>query len=297
MFVDKLNAELDSLQSLTNQVVAYDRGLELNDLLFKYGARVNNDLVMDLQCDFLPFMVNGSDQMEYLHWNYFPLFETKSNHVINKNLGLVSSQFINSIDTVEAEGIKKTILLSSSANARTIATPALISGKENVNAPEDDKFKKANIPVAVLLEGKFQSLFNNRLPQALNDSLQQYGAVFQSQCINDNKIIVVADGDMVLNGVEKGEPLPMGMNRYTAGTQYQYQFSNKDFLQNCLDYQVNQSGLSEAKAKDYTLRLLDPKKLAAQRTMWQLIDIAVPILLLILLAFIYQWWRKRKYTK
>ena len=296
LFEDKLEAELDSLKSMNNQVVAFDRNLSLDDLLFKYGARINPDLVMDLQCDYLPFVVNGSEQMEYLRWNYFPLFESKSNHLINKNLSLVAGKFVNSIDTIEAEGIKKTILLSSSPNSRTIATPALISGKENVNAAEDEKYKKANIPVAVLLEGKFQSLFTNRVSQAINDSLTKYGAVFQQQTLTDNKIIVVADGDMILNAVQKNEPLPMGMNPYTYGSQYQYQFANKDFLQNCLDYLINPSGLAEAKAKDYTLRLLDTKKIAEQKTTWQLINIAVPVLLVFLFAIIYQWRRKSKYT-
>ncbi len=297
IFQDKLQAELDSLKSMTNQVIAYDRNVELTDLLFKYGARINPDLVMDLQCDFLPFVVNGSEQMEYLHWNYFPLFESKSNHSINKNLGLVAGKFVNSVDTVEAEGIKKTILLSSSPNARTIATPALISGKENVNAPEDEKFKKPNIPVAVLLEGKFKSMFSNRLSQALNDTLKNYGVVFSNQCITDNKIIVVADGDMVLNAMQQNQPLPMGMNPYTYGSQYQYQFANREFLQNCLDYLINPSGLAEAKAKDYTLRLLDSKKINDQRTLWQLINIALPIALVFLFAIIYQWRRKRKYSR
>jgi ABC-2 type transport system permease protein len=297
MFADKLEAELDSLRSMNNQVVAYDRNLALDDLLFKYGARINPDLVMDLQCDYLPFVVNGSEQMDFLHWNYFPLFESKSNHLINKNVGLVSGKFVNSIDTVEAEGIKKTILLSSSPNSRIIATPAIISGKENVNAPEDAQFKKTNIPVAVLLEGKFQSLFNNRLSQAQNDSLTKYGAVFNRQCLIDNKIIVVADGDILLNAVQQNQPLPMGMNPFTYGSKYQYEFANKAFLQNCLDYLVNPSDLSEAKAKDYTLRLLDTKKITAQKTTWQLINIAVPILIVFLFAVIYQWRRKRKYTK
>jgi ABC-2 type transport system permease protein len=297
LFEDKLEAELDSLKSMNNQVIAYDRGLNLDELLFKYGARINSDLVMDLQCDYLPFVTNGSGQMEYLRWNYFPLFESRSDHVINKNIGLVSGQFVNSIDTVEAEGIKKTILLSTSPNSRLIATPALISGKENVNAPEDSKFKKAGIPVAVLLEGKFQSLYNNRLSQAMNDSLKQYELVFQPQSVNNGKVIVVADGDMILNAADKNGPLPMGINRYTSGTQYEYQFANKDFLQNCLDYLINPSGLSEAKAKDYTLRLLDTKKLNGQRTTWQLINIAIPVLLVLVFAIIYQWWRKRKYTK
>ena len=298
VFVDKLEAELDSLQSKKGEVVAYDRGLELNDLFFKYGVRINSDLVMDLQCDFLPFDVSGNGQFELLPWNYFPVFETKSNHIINKNLGFVSGRFVNSVDTVEAEGIKKTIVLSSSANSRTIATPALISVKENSDAPENEKFKKANIPVGVLLEGKFQSLFSNRLSQAMNDSLQKYGHTFMPRCISDNKMIVVGDGDVVLNSVIKGnQPIPMGMNPYTYGSQREFAFANRDFLQNCLDYLLNPSGLSEAKAKDYTLRLLDKKKVDSERTNWQLINIAVPVLLVILFAFGYQFLRRRKYTR
>ena len=296
-FVDKLEAELDSLQSKQGQVVAYDRGLELNDLLFKYGARVNSDLLMDLQCDFLPFDVNGNGQFELLPWNYFPVFESKSNHVINKNLGFVSGRFVNSIDTVEAEGIKKTILLSTSANSRSISTPALISVTENSVAPENEKFKKANIPAAVLLEGKFNSLFSNRLSQAMRDSLQKYGYEFMPACVVENKIIVVADGDMVLNSVVKGnQPIPMGMNPYTFGSQRAFGFANRDFLQNSLDYLINASGLSEAKAKDYTLRLLDKKKVDVEKTKWQGINIAVPVLLVILFALLYQFLRKRKYT-
>jgi ABC-2 type transport system permease protein len=293
-FMDKLDAEMDSLR-IKNEVVAYDRGLELADLLFKYGIRINSDLVMDLQCDFLPFDVNGNGQYEFLHWNYFPLFATKSNHIINKNIGLVASRFVNSIDTIEVEGIKKTILLSSSSNTKIIATPALISGKENVNAPEDEDFRKANVPVAVLLEGKFQSLFKNRLSKAMLDSLQQFGLIYQPQCIADNKIIVVADGDMVLNSVHKNQPLPMGVNPFTVESQYEYQFANKEFLQNCIGYLVNQSGLLDAKAKEYTLRLLDIKKINAQKSKWQIINIVLPILIILLFAIIYQFWRKRKY--
>ena len=296
-FMDKLNAELDSLQSKKGEVVAYDRELALNELLFKYGVRINPDLVMDLQCDFLPFDVSGNGQFELLPWNYFPVFETKSNHIINKNLGFVSGRFVNSIDTVEAEGIKKTILLSSSANSRTIATPALISVKENIDAPENEKFKKANIPVAVLLEGKFQSLFSNRLSQSMNDTLQKYNSVFLQQCIADNKMIVVADGDIILNSVVKGnQAIPMGMNPFTYGSQREFTFANKDFLQNCLDYLINTSGLTEAKAKDYTLRLLDKKKVEEGKTTWQLINIVVPVLLVFLFAVLYQFLRKRKYT-
>lgn len=297
LFQDRLDAEMDSIQ-INNEVIAYDRQLELNDLLFRYGVRMNTDLVMDLQCDYLPFDVNGNGQFELLPWNYFPVLESKSDHPINKNLGFISARFANSIDTVETEGIKKTILLSSSANARKIGTPARISGEENVAAPEDEKFKTADIPVAVLLEGKFTSLFANRSSQAMRDSIEAYGGSFLPQCLADNKIIVVSDGDIVLNSVVKGgQPIPMGMNPYTYGTQRAFPFANKDFLQNCMEYLINENGLSEAKAKDYVVRLLDTKKVNEQKTMWQVINIAVPVLLVILFALVFQWIRRKKYSK
>ena len=307
-FIDRLNAEMDSLQ-IKNEVIAYDRELNLNDQLFKYGARINPNLLMDLQCDFLPFDVNGNGQFELLPWNYFPVIESADNHPINKNLGFISGRFVNSIDTVEVEGIKKTILLHSSVNARTIATPALISGRENVSAPEDDKYKLSNVPVAVLLEGKFKSFFANRLTNELKDSLAKYGMNFMANCDTENKIIVVSDGDIVLNSVVKGnQPLPMGMNPYTYGTQRAFPFSNKDFILNSLDYLINKNGLSEAKSKDYVLRLLDTKKLNSEKTYWQIIkinpekiywqsiNILLPIYLVIIFAIIFQWLRKRKFT-
>ncbi len=296
-FTDRLNAEMDSLQ-IKNEVVAYDRNLQLTDLFFKYGVRQNADLLMDLQCDYLPFDINGNGQFDLLQWNYFPVFESKNNHPINKNLGFVSGRFVNSIDTVEAEGIKKTILLSSSANSRSISTPALISGKENVNAPKDEKFIKADISVAVLLEGKFTSLYNNRVSQAMNDSLAKYNQPFVPKNIIDNKMIVVADADMVLNSVIKGgQPIPMGMNPYTYGSQREFPFANKEFLQNCLDYMINQNNLSEAKAKDYVVRLLDSKKVKENKGMWQLLNIAAPVILVMLFALLFLWRRRSKYAR
>ena len=296
LFIDRLNAEMDSLQ-VKNEVVAYDRDLQLSDQLFRYGVRINPDLVMDLQCDYLPFDVNGNGQFELLPWNYFPVFESTSNHPINKNLGFVSGQFVNSLDTLEVSGIKKTILLSSSVNARKIGTPALISGKENVTAPEDQKFVTKNIPVAVLLEGKFSSFFANRLSKAMNDSLASYGQSFLSACLADNKMIVIGDGDIVLNSVVKGnQPIPMGMNPFTYGSQREFPFANKEFLQNCLDYLINDNGLYEAKAKDYVTRLLDTKKVKASGKMWPVINILVPVMLVVLFALVFQWMRKRRFA-
>lgn len=296
MFIDRLNAEMDSLQK--GEVVAYDRDLKLNDLLFNYGVRINGDLLMDLQCDYLPFDVNGNGQFELLPWNYFPVLESGSNHPINKNLGFVSARFVNSIDTVEAEGIRKTILLNSSANARTISTPAIISGRENSVQPENNKYKKHQVPVAVLLEGKFQSLYANRISSTMTDSLNKYGETYFPSTTTENKMIVVADGDIVLNSVIKGnQPISMGMNPYTYGTQREFPFANKEFLKAGLEYLINENDLSEAKSKDYVVRLLDSKKTAEQKTMWQLVNIVIPVVLVLCFAFIFLWIRKRKYTK
>jgi ABC-2 type transport system permease protein len=297
LFADRLNAEMDTLQSKQGQVTAFDRDLKLNDLLFNYGARINADLLMDLQCDVLPFDVNGNGQFDFLPWNYFPVLESNGNHPINKGLGFVAGQFTNSVDTVEADGITKTVLLNSSANARTIGSPAIISAAENVNAPEDAKFKKANVAVAVLLEGKFKSMFANRLTTAMADSLKSYNQAFLPQCVSSGKIIVVGDGDIVLNSVAKGNPIPMGLNKFTIGTQREFPFANKAFVQNCLDYLINENGLSEAKAKDYVVRLLDSKKVEEQKTFWQIINIVVPISIVLLFAVVFYWLRKRKYTK
>ncbi len=296
IFADRLNAEIDSLQQ-KNEVTAFDRQLQINDLLFNYGARINADLLMDLQCDYLPFDVSGNGQFELLPWNYFPVMESRGNHPINKGLGFVAGRFVNTIDTVEAEGISKIILLSSSVNARTIGSPAIISGAENVTAPEDAKFKKSYLPTAVLLEGKFKSLFANRLSQAMNDSLEKNNIGYIPSCIKNNKLIVVSDGDIVLNSIVKSNPIPMGMNQFTYGSQKEFPFANKEFLQNCLDFLVNENGLSEAKAKDYTAKLLDNQKTTEQKIFWQIINIVVPIIIVIIIAIIFQWLRKRRYTK
>lgn len=296
LFVDKLNAEMDSLQ-VKNEVIAFDRELQLNDLLFKYGVRINPDLVMDLQCDYLPFDVNGNGQFELLPWNYFPVLEGTSDNGITKNIGFVAGRFVNSFDTVETENIKKTILLTTSVNSRKIQTPALISGRENVNAPEDVKFNKQHIPVAVLLEGSFTSLYANRLTQSMNDSLKILKSAFVSKSMEPSKIIVVADGDIVLNSVMKNEPMPMGMNPYTFGSQRQFPFANKEFLINCLEYLSNESGLNEAKNKEYVVRLLDTKKVNENKLKWQMINIALPVLIMLFFGFIFQILRRKKYSR
>jgi ABC-2 type transport system permease protein len=296
-FIDNLQAEQDSL-SIKSQVIAYDRNLNLQDLFFNYGVRINPDLIMDLQCDFLPFAVGGSasdPQFEFLHWNYYPLFEPRTNHDITKNLGLVAGRFVNSIDTTEVPGIKKTYLLLSSNNARTISTPALISPNENRNTPQDALFNKKDIPAAVLLEGQFTSFYKGRIGSAQRDSLEALGG-FKTKSTPESKLIVVADGDIVLNDVTSNGPLPMGMNLYTVGSQYEYQFANRDFLLNCLEYLTSKSSIIQTRKKEIVLRLLDTQKVEADKTKWQLINIALPILLVILFGGVYQQFRRYRFA-
>ena len=298
LFIDNLVAEQDSLR-FKPEIVAYDRNLNLTDLLFRYGVRVNPSLVMDLQCDFMPFVVGGdasNPQYEFLHWNYYPLFESKGNHTINKNIGLVAGRFVNAVDTITVPGVEKTAILNSSANSRVISTPALISLNENRNTPEDEKFKQSGIPVAWLLEGNFNSLYRNRASKNQLDSLEKFGVPFRESG-NASKIIVVGDGDMVLNDFSPKEgPLPMGLNFYTMGSQYEYAFANREFLQNCLEYLVNNPAIIETRNKDIVLRLLDSHKVNEQKSTWQFLNIVLPILVVILCGWIYQQVRKSEYV-
>lgn len=309
-FIDNLIAEQDSL-AFKPETIAYDRNLNLTDLFFRYGLRINTDLVMDLQCDAIPFVVGGTSenpQLEFLRWNYYPILSSANNR-ITKSLGYVTAHFANSIDTIQVSGVRKEPLLITSPNSRIISTPALISLNENKDAPEDEKFKKNAIPVAMLLEGKFTSLFRNRISKAQADTLIAAGDRFRDASV-ENKMIVVADGDVVLNDfIPSGgpnttpEPIQMGWNKYTY-TEYLKQselgkwfipVANREFLLNCMEYLVSNPAISETRNKDIVLRLLDSKKVTAQRTTWQLVNIALPVLLVILFGWVFQEIRRRRF--
>lgn len=310
-FIDNLYAERDSL-AYKPETVAYDRNLNLTDLFFRYGFRINTDLVMDLQCDVIPFIVGGTadnPQMELLRWNYYP-FLTPTTNQITRGLGYINARFANSIDTIKADGVNKETLLVTSPNSRIISTPALISLNENRNVPEDEKFKKNAIPVAMLLEGKFTSLYRNRISTSQKDTLAAQGVTFKDVS-PDNKMIVVADGDMVLNDIiapdgpgSVPEPIPMGWNKYTYSEYLQQTergkwfipVANREFLLNCIEYLVSNPGISEIRNKDIVLRLLDSKKVNAQKSTWQFVNIVSPIILIVLLGGVYQQVRKKKYS-
>ena len=293
-FVDQLYAERDSLQN--GELIAYARDLNLNDLFFRYGVRINTDLIADKHSDMIQLEVGsmgGKPQYQNIPWPYAPLLQPGSDNPIVKNQADVLGQFANSIDTVEAAGITKTILLSSSANAYTMVTPARIQLNSLQTEESADKFNRKNIPVAVLLEGKFSSLFANRVSQAQLDTLKNFGQSFLRESNGPGKIIVAGDADIVLNQVSESiGSLSMGVNKYTK-----IQYANKDFFLNCTEYLANKKNILDARAKDYSLRLLDVKKVNDQRSLWQIVNIVLPVLFVCLLGFIYQWWRKRKYTK
>jgi ABC-2 type transport system permease protein len=293
--IDNLRAEMDSLR-LDKETLAYDRELNLEDLLFKFGARINLDLVEDRQCAEINFVIGmqgDKPQIQLLPWPYFPLLNGSLTHPISKNLDPVYSKFTNSIDTVQARGIKKSVLLQTSENARKTNTPAIISF-ESVKMKDDPKvFNKPNIPAAVLLEGKFNSLYTNRISSGMVDTLANiYKDPFLASAQKESKIIVCGSAEIVINDVTQRGPTPMGYNK-----DINYTFANQDFIQNCIDYVTSSSGILETRSKDFTLRLLDPKKVEDSRSFWQLINIVLPLLLVIVAGFIFQFIRKRKYTE
>jgi gliding-associated putative ABC transporter substrate-binding component GldG len=308
-FIDNLIAEQDSL-AFKPETIAYDRNLNLTDLFFRYGLRINTDLVMDLQCDLLPFIVGGSQetpQYEFLRWNYYPLLTPAANQSVNRNPGYVVSKFANSIDTIKVNDVIKTPLLVSSPNSRIISTPALISLNENKNVPQDEKFNRNAIPVAMHLKGKFTSLYRNRVTKSQMDTLQAQGLQYRANS-EDNQVIVVADGDIVLNDFipnPGGEPLPlpMGWNKFTyseyeKNSEYGKLFipvANNEFFRSSLEQLVNSTAISQLRNKDIVLRLLDTQKVKASKTTWQLINIVLPVLLIMLFGWLHNQLRKNRY--
>lgn len=295
-FVDKLHAELDSLMRSQAEYTAFDRGLELDDILFKYGVRINPDLLQDLNCSKIPIVIgtnaDGSPKMQRVPWPYYPFLSSRDANPISKNLERVLPIFPSSIDTVKAPGIRKTILLTSDTNSRRISSPAIVS----INSVKDDNdllsFTKSYVPVAVLLEGKFSSLYSNRLSQQVIDSVQRVtGKPYLAQASKEGKQIVVADADIVTNSISQtAGPLPMGLLPLEN-----YRFANREFFLNSIDYLVSRNNLFESRNKDFVLRLLDKTKVAEQKSLWQFLNIVLPILVIIGFGLVFQWRRKKQY--
>ncbi len=296
-FVDKLYAELDSLMRSQADFIAFDRNLNLDDILFRYGVRINGDLVQDINCSKIPIVVgqnpDGSPIIQRYSWPYYPFVYSPGDNPISKNLDRVLTIFPSSIDTVKTIGVHKTILLASDTNSRIISSPSLIALNSVKDVDNPQLFTRSAIPIAVLLEGKFTSLFANRLTQTIKDSvLRASGQPFASSAQKETKQIVASDADIVTNQVSSTTgPMPMGELPLEN-----YRFANREFFLNCVDYMVGTSGIFALRNKDFTLRLLDKKKVEDQKTTWQLINIVLPVIIIILFGLMYQWNRKRKFA-
>src|SRR6478609_1295050 len=295
--IDKLYAELDSLMRSQADFVAFDRNLNLDDILFRYGVRINGNLLQDLNCSKIPlvtgFNADGSPRMQRFPWPYYPFLSSPNNNIVSKNLDRVLSVFPSGIDTIKAPGITKTILLSSDTSSRLISSPAIVSLNKIMEDISTDNFGSYNehyIPVAVLLEGKFNSLYANRVTQSTKDSVAKaLNKPFASSGEKITQQIVISDADIVTNEVSQTSgPLPMGELPYEN-----YRFANREFFLNCVDYLTSTSGIFESRNKDFTLRLLDKRKVADEKLNWQLINIVIPIAVIVLFGIIYQYRRKK----
>jgi ABC-2 type transport system permease protein len=226
-------------------------------------------------------------------WVYYPLLNPAANNPITRNLNKVKGEFTNYIDTVGLDlAIRKKILLSTSKFSRTLSPPIMISLKEAELTYDEKDFNKSNLPVAVLLEGVFPSAFKNRMVSNLTDN-KNLRIKTESR---KTKMIVIADADIIRNEVSRvgleETPYPLGMDKYTGQV-----FGNRDFLINCLNYLVHDNGIMELRSRELKLRLLNSAKIKAEKFKWQLINIAGPILIVMIAGLLYSYFRKRNYTR
>ena len=286
--IDQVAIEMDSLYNSSGSTLAYPRDLNLNDLFFKYGIRINPDLIKDERGS--PIKLASGDQgsatqFQEFNWKFAPQVYPNSPHPIVKNLGGIKFDFANPIDTLK-NGIKKTILLQSSQYSKKIGTPTEINlNSVTEETSPNDYLNKGNIPLSVLLEGSFHSMFENRVLPFDQKSFEDKG--------KENKMIVISDGDLIKNQLDKNfQPVELGYDQRSGNL-----YDNKDFLINCVNYLLDDNGLINIRSKDLDLPLLDKEKVYENYTVTQFITIGLPILILALFGLFFTFLRKRKYSK
>ena len=286
--VDQVSAEMDSLYNESGATLAYPRDLNLNDLFFKYGIRINPDLVMDEKGSPLKLATGeqgSATQYQEFNWKFAPQVYPISPHPIVKNLGGIKFDFANPIDTLK-NGIKKTILLQSSPYSKKIGAPVEVNlNSVSEETSPSDYLNKGNIPLSVLLEGSFHSMFENRVLPFEQKSFEARG--------KENKMIVISDGDLIRNQLDKNfQPVELGYDQRSGNL-----YDNKDFLMNCVNYLLDDNGLINIRSKDLDLPLLDKEKVYERYTGIQFLTIGLPILILLLFGFLFTFFRKRKYSR
>lgn len=291
--VEPVFATMDSLQD-SESTIGIEQELNLDDMLFKYGVRLNRNLLLDLTCAALPIrtgQVAGQAQLEYFRWFYFPLLQAASDHPMVRNMNAIKADFVSSIDaTTSATGINQIPLLKTSDYTKISGAPVFISLSMLRQTPDKRMFPAKGQNVAYLLKGTFPSLYANRIPQEIAESQEMK---FMEESV-PTAMIVVADGDIIRNQIEvkRKNPLPLGYDQYTGNT-----YANKEFIENCISYLVDGEGLIDIRSRELKIRLLDTTKIAQERTKWQLINTLVPIALIIALGFVMAFIRKKKYSK
>lgn len=279
--IDQVSIDLDSLSNEERQSVAFARNLNLDDFFFKYGVRINPRLIQDLLST--PVTAQSPTGEDFpIDWLYSPIIRSEENHPINKNINLVKLEFVNQMDTLK-NGIKKTILLKSSPQSKAVGAPLLISLNQFMEQLEESQYNEGSQIIGTLLEGKFTSVFNNRVkPFKISDNKDQGIAT---------KMIVIADGDIVNYNYINKKPVQNGYDQWT-----QQIYGNKDFLINSINYLMDDDGLINIRSKNIELPLLDEQKVNEKYTISQVITVGIPILLLVVFGFTFTYLRKRKYN-
>ena len=290
--IDPVIATMDSLKT-AESTVGVDLNVNLDDQLFKYGVRLNKNLLLDLNAAALGIRTGetgGRPQIDFFRWYYFPLLEAASEHPMVRNMNAVKAEFVSSIDTVIREGIRKTPLLKTSGYTRIAGTPALISLTMLQSDPDPRVFNRSGQTAAWLLEGEFPSLYANRMPAEISTS----GEIGFKEESKPTAMIVIADGDMARNQfhLQQGYPLPLGYDQYTRQT-----YGNKNFLLNAVSYLVEGEGLISIRSRELKLRLLDANKVSTQRLQWQLFNTVLPVMLILLSGLLFAWLRKKRFTR
>jgi ABC-2 type transport system permease protein len=273
--------------------LGFKNDLNLDDILFKYGVRLNPVLVQDLQSAQVPVNVGfkqGQPDFKPFYWNYYPLLLPSSNHPIVKNLDLIRTEYIGTLDTVFARDVKKTILLQTSRYTKTQPTPVRILAAQVKLKPNESQYNNSFQNVACLLEGQFESNYKNRITsRILQDSIFDFMGKSKP-----TKMIVVSDGDIAKNEYQRstGMIFPVGYDTYSK-----QQFANKTFLLNCMNYLLDDEGLLQLRSREVKLRLLDKKKTATQITKWKLTNVGLPLLIIICFGIVQYYIRKKRYSK
>ena len=286
--VDQVNMEMDSLYNDSGASLAYPRDLNLNDLFFKYGIRITPTIVKDIMATPIALATGekgSATQYTQYPWFYSPLIYPYAKNPIVSNLDALKFEFVNGIDILKND-IKKTVLLQSSPYSKLIGTPVEVNLNMVTERPEQSEFKNTgNIPIAVLMEGKFHSVYENRVLPFPDNTFQSQGKI--------NKMIVVSDGDIVKNQLDKNfQPLELGYDKWTNKL-----YGNKEFMMNCVNYLLDDNGLINIRSKEVSLPLLDKEKVYSSYTKSQLITVGLPIIILVFFGLTFTYIRKRKYSK